>query len=865
MKKRILSLLLVLVTVLSLAAPAYAVGEPEEKATPVAAAQLATPKITSVTANGKAVTVKWGKVEGAAAYRLFYMKNGKWTNLQDTTGTSVTRNGSYGKTYTYTVRCITADGKSYTSSYDPTGKSITLINNQLATPKITSVTASGRAVTVKWGAVEGAEAYRLFFMKNGKWTRLQDTTETSVTKNGTYGKTYTYTVRCISADGKSYTSSYDASGKSITLTNSQLPTPQITSVTASGKAVTVKWSAVEGAAKYRLFFMKNGKWTKLQDTTDTSVTKNGAYGKTYTYTVRCISADGSKYTSSYDAKGKSITLTNSQLATPKITDVSVASSGWSGYATIKWGAVQGAVKYRVFYKTGNESWTKLGDTSDTEFVCYGMASGTSYRFTVRCISEDGKTYLSDYDRNGKAAMFVETPYIYSAEDMGGGFLLSWRAVTGAAKYRVFYKTASTGWKKIGDTATASFYWAEAKTGTKYAFTVRALDSSGEYVSDYYDMEASYVCSAVDKRLTPPAIEEEHIHSKYIQIACEDVDDGSGYGYELLIARDAACSSVVARLSDDSSRVLVYRANIGGIYYYRVRIYRTQGDTRVYGPWSEAHKLSIMDFHNKLNSAAKYSYELYFVDNLGTALYSEVPRAIYIKTDNPDGSSIDFKVNGASAFTSAYMQSNFYDDVEYLSGYLTGTLRKVDGGYLCMGIKDAPGTYTVDLLEASLEGYVVAKSFPLKVLDYEAELYKWIDGIIAASTTDKMNPKEKMDAVLKHLWTLNFRYPHNANGVALSLAAEPDGPFFKTMRWDSYVSPAALAQIAERIGGFDEVHNCYGDYTYGTFEWQLWHYTTYVIYKGERYDYQCCPAASTGDVGEIQMIDFSNTSKFTKIG
>ena len=269
---------------------------------------LATPKITSVTSSGKAVTVKWGKVDGAAAYRLFYMKDGKWTKLKDTTGTSYTANGTYGKTYTYTVRCISADGKSYTSSYDAKGVSFTLTNGQLATPKITSVTASGKAVTVKWGKVDGAAAYRLFYMKNGKWTKLKDTTGTSYTANGTYGKTYTYTVRCISADGKSYTSGYDAKGVSITLTNGQLATPKITSVTASGKAVTVKWGAVDGAAAYRLFYMKDGKWVKLKDTTGTSVTLNGTYGKTYTYTVRCISADGKSYTSSYDAKGVSITL-----------------------------------------------------------------------------------------------------------------------------------------------------------------------------------------------------------------------------------------------------------------------------------------------------------------------------------------------------------------------------------------------------------------------------------------------------------------------------------------------------------------------------------------------------------------------------
>lgn len=125
-------------------------------------------------------------------------------------------NGTAGKTYTYTVRCITKDGSKYTSSYDSTGKSITL---NLATPKITSVTSNGLAVTVNWGKVDGAEAYRLFLLKDGKWTKLRDTTGTSVTINGTIGQTYTYTVRCITADGSNYTSSYDSTSTSITISS----------------------------------------------------------------------------------------------------------------------------------------------------------------------------------------------------------------------------------------------------------------------------------------------------------------------------------------------------------------------------------------------------------------------------------------------------------------------------------------------------------------------------------------------------------------------------------------------------------------------------------------------------------------------
>ena len=353
------------------------------------------PKLSSVSNTTGGVKIAWGKVTGAEKYRVFYKTTGSWKKLADTTSTSYTWTGAKGGTsYSFTVRCISADGSKYTSDYDTMGLSITTPSTTLATPKITSVTANGTAVTVKWGAVEGAEQYRLFYMKDGKWTKLKDTTGTSVTLNGTYGKTYTYTVRCISADGSKYTSSYDATGKSITLTNSQLDTPQITSVTANGKAVTVKWGKVDGAEAYRLFFMKDGKWTKLKDTSGTSYTANGTYGKTYTYTVRCITKDGSKYTSSYDATGLSITLINSQLATPKITSVTADGKA----VTVTWGAVDGAEAYRLFYMKDGK-WTKLKDTTGTSVTLNGK-EGKTYTYTVRCITADGSKYTSSYDATG---------------------------------------------------------------------------------------------------------------------------------------------------------------------------------------------------------------------------------------------------------------------------------------------------------------------------------------------------------------------------------------------------------------------------------------------------------------------------------
>ena len=206
----------------------------------------------------------------------------------------------------------------------------------------------------------------------------------------------------------------------------------------------------------------------------------------------------------------------------------------------------------------------------------------------------------------------------------------------------------------------------------------------------------------------------------------------------------------------------------------------------------------------------------------------------------------------------------YDDIEYLSiGDSDEPLHKVKGGYLgSLDIEEA-GKLTIELQEATAEGYVVAKTFTVNVQDYEAAQNQWIDNVIATYTNDSMNPKEKMDAVAKYLRSGEFRYTTCIDGHYVNLTSDT-GPWFVSKRWNSYVSPSGLAKIAERIGGFEEIHNCYGDYAYGTTEWWVYHSFTYVVYEGEEYYYSVCPGSETGDVGTVKMVNLENTSQFIRI-
>lgn len=266
---------------------------------------LGTPKITSARSVGNGVKISWNPVKGAYGYRVFY-KNGKggWSGMANVTSPSyVDKEVNSGSTYTYTVRCIDKNG-SFTSGYDTTGVKGTYI----AVPKITGLSSTENGVKISWSASKGAYGYRVFYKNSkGSWSGLANVTSTSFTDSDVKsGRSYTYTVRCIDRNGN-FISDYDANGKSVTYTAA----PDFTLKSKLG-GVSIRWNKIDGAEKYRIFYLnKNGSWVKLADTENCSyLDKDVRNGGSYTYTVRCISADGKQYTSPFITAGKKIKYIN---------------------------------------------------------------------------------------------------------------------------------------------------------------------------------------------------------------------------------------------------------------------------------------------------------------------------------------------------------------------------------------------------------------------------------------------------------------------------------------------------------------------------------------------------------------------------
>lgn len=376
----------------------------------------------------------------------------------------------------------------------------------------------------------------------------------------------------------------------------------------------------------------------------------------------------------------------------------------------------------------------------------------------------------------------------------------------------------------------------------------------------------------DEALPIPEVESIYYGKSYLTVICPGTfGDGDPYcGYEVYLSSSEEFDEIQIKYEYEQWNGLGYadlsffRLHQGMSYYVKVRSFAIDGSIKVCGEWSSVIQVNIGNFDQQRESPAMYSYELYFLDPSGTDLYTENMRPIYIKTENPDPSSIRLISNEKSVLSNIqkWGGEQYYNDIHYLkaSDY-NEQLKKVEGGYIGYLEFEDPGVYTVELHEYDKDGYAAAQTLTWNVMDYTDAVTVWADSIIAEQTTSDMTSFEKMEAVCLYLDTPGlFKYLTNVGGNLVDLAALPNSPCFKSYRWDSYISPNMLCLFAQRIGGFDEIHNCYGDYPVGSGDWVAWHHYARLTANGETKYYTVCPPVFTGEIGEVKYINFSDPAE-----
>ena len=541
--------------------------------------QLPAPAVTGGNDAQGRPTLKWNAVTGAAKYEVYRArsKDGDYIKYSTVTGTSYT-NISYienGNTYYYKVRALDAKGTAgaWSSVVSVTYK------QTLPAPAVTGGNDAQGRPTLKWNAVSGAAKYEVYRArsKDGDYIKYSTVTGTSYT-NTSYiedGNTYYYKVRALDANGRA-----GAWSSIVSVTYKQtLPAPTVTGGNDAQGRPTLKWNAVSGAAKYEVYRArsKDGDYIKYSTVTGTSYT-NTSYienGNTYYYKVRALKSDGTA-----GAWSSIVSVTYRAASTGTLSAPSVTGGKDSqGRPTLTWNAVTGAAKYEVYRARSKDGdYIKYSTVTGTSYTNTSyIESGNTYYYKVRALKSDGTAgaWSSIVSVTYRAASTgtLPAPAVTGGNDAQGRPTLTWKAVTGAAKYEVYRARSKDGTYTKYSTTTGTAYTNSSylTSGATYYYKVRALDANGN--AGPYSAVVSVTCRL---KLTAPAVTGGNDAQGRPTLTWKAVSGAAKYEVYRARSKDGdyiKYSTVTGTSYTNTS----YLAN-GTAYYYKVRALGSDGTT-----------------------------------------------------------------------------------------------------------------------------------------------------------------------------------------------------------------------------------------------------------------------------------------------
>ena len=478
-----------------------------------------------------------------------------------------------------TTMALTGFSVVTTSASEINASSVSASQYSVTTPKFTSIENADGQVNLSWKSVSGAYKYRVYYKGRRGWTRFAETTgTTAVDKIVKSGETYTYTVRALGKNNN-FVSDFDHNG----WRHTYVSVPKFTNIENTDGQVNLSWKSVSGAYKYRVYYKGRKGWTRFAETTGTTaVDKIVKSGETYTYTVRALDKNNN-FVSDFDHNGWRHTYVDVPILN--------AIENVNGGVKLNWKSVDGAYKYRVYYK-GRNGWTKFAETTDTTAVDKIVKSGETYIYTVRALDENDN-FVSDFNHSGWQHTYIATlatPQITQLENTKEGIIkITWDKVDGAEYYRVFRRDTD-GWERVGTTSDTSITDANVEFGNTYIYTVRCVDGNDNYVSDYVSSGWQITClewhEAVYEYIEHPAKTE----TVYII-------DQEEYSYEEpvyeMVGR-TICNKCGEDITDNSTEHLKNHVlNEGYSNGYHVELVKTQTGTQIITVPEQGHYETII--------------------------------------------------------------------------------------------------------------------------------------------------------------------------------------------------------------------------------------------------------------------------------
>ena len=425
--------------------------------------------VTGLTASPSptSVTLSWNKNSAADSYQVDICRNGVWSYLTRTAGTSYEATGLAPNTsYQFRVYAFRDGEHSASASVSVTTRPPEIHANKPTVVTGFTASPSDNSITLSWNANPNADRYQIDVFRDGSWVFLTKTTGTSYTATGLSSGT-SYRFRIFAFKGNQY--SVASSVAAVTGGGAKPTAVTGFSAAASENSVDLSWNKNSTADFYQVEVFRDGGWSYLTRTQDTSYTASGLVSGT-SYRFRIFAFKGKQYSVS-----SSVTAATGGAAKPTAVTGFSADAGEDS-VTLSWNKNSTADSYQIdLYKNGR--WTYLAKVTGTSYTAAGLKSGTEYRF--RIFAFRGSEYSSSVSvtasagSGGKPAPVTNLTAVPASEN---SIKLAWSKSENADSYQVeIYKNKK--WTYLAKVTGTTYTAAELSAGTDYQFRVFAFNGS----------------------------------------------------------------------------------------------------------------------------------------------------------------------------------------------------------------------------------------------------------------------------------------------------------------------------------------------------------------------------------------------------
>ncbi len=451
--------------------------------------------------------------------------------------------------------------------------------------KVKSLTSTN--VTLQWNKNTSASGYEIEQYKGGKWVNVAKITgnaTTSYTAKGLAAGTAGYKFRMRAVRDGAY-SDYTSV---LTVNTNPYGVGGFKCSSKTSTSVTLKWNKGTTASGYQLQQYKDGKWVTIYTgtkATDTSYTvknlKAGTAG--YRFRIRAYKTYGN--TKQYGSWSSEVKVNTNPYGVSGFK----CSSKTSTSVTLKWNKGTTASGYQLQqYKDGKWVTIYTGTkATDTSYTVKKLKAGTAgYRFRIRAYKTYGNT--KQYGSWSSEVKVNTNPYgvggFKCSSKTSTSVTLKWNKGTTASGYQLQqYKDGKWVTIYTGTKATDTSYTVKKlKAGTAgYRFRIRAYKTYGN--TKQYGSWSSEV-----KVNTNPygvgGFKAKSTAKNSITLGWNKGTTASGYQLQQYKGGKWVTVYTGTKATSTSCTIKSLKANTS--YKFRIRAYKTYGNTKQYGSWSK---------------------------------------------------------------------------------------------------------------------------------------------------------------------------------------------------------------------------------------------------------------------------------------